>query len=223
MTQPISIVTGANGNLGSAVVHHLETNGLRVAKIEHGKLTLDGNVLHDIDLADGSSVRRAFAVLGTRGFELRSLIHTVGTFRSSGPLTETPDSDFLELFQINVLTTVHVVQSALALMIPAKRGRIAVVSGVDALKGRAQSAPYAASKAAQLRMVDSAAQELRGTGVTLNAVLPGLMDTPQNRAAMPHADPKSWVKLEEVASVLAFLISDGASGIQGQAIRVERS
>jgi len=222
MSQPITIVTGANGNLGTAVVHHLETSGLRVGKVEHGKLVLDGASLSDIDLADGESVRRAFGVLATQGFELRSLIHTVGKFRLSGPIVETAGSDFLEMFQINVMTTVHVVQAALALMIPGKRGRIAVVAGIDALEGRAKAGPYAASKAAQLRMVESASRELRGTDITINAVLPGTMDTPQNRAALPHADPKSWVRLEEVASVLAFLISNECSGVQGQAIRVER-
>jgi NAD(P)-dependent dehydrogenase (short-subunit alcohol dehydrogenase family) len=107
-------------------------------------------------------------------------------------------------------------------MLPQRAGRIAAVASLDALAGVAQRAAYGASKAAQLRMIESAAADLQGTPITLNAVLPNTMDTPQNRAAMPGADPSRWVKLEEVANVLAFLVSDAASAVNGQALRVER-
>ena len=82
----------------------------------------------------------------------------------------------------------------------------------------AGNSAYGASKAAQLRMIESAAAELRGQGVTLNAVLPTTMDTPQNRAAMPTADRSSWLSLAAVAEVLVFLVSPAASAIHGQAI-----
>lgn len=224
MTHPsIVLVTGANGNLGTAVVQHLHDSGHRVAKVERGKLVLGDAALSDIDLGDLASLRRAFGALAGAGFVLRGVVHTVGAFRSSGALVETPDADFTELFQVNVMTTVHVVQAALSLMLPANSGRIAVVASGDALLGRANVAPYAASKAAQLRVIESVARDLRSSAITINAVLPGTMDTPQNRAAMPDADPSRWVSLAEVARVLAFLVSDAASGIHGQAIRVDRS
>ena len=201
MTQPsIDLVTGANGNLGSAVVRHLQDIGHRVAKVERGKLVVGDAALSDIDLGDLASVRRAFGALAGAGFVLRAVVHTVGVFRSSGALVETPDADFAELIQINVMTTVHVIQAALALMLPANSGRIAVVASGDALLGRANVAPYAVSKAAQLRVIESVAQELRGSAVTINAVLPGTMDTPQNRAAMPDADPTRWVSLNRAKS-----------------------
>jgi NAD(P)-dependent dehydrogenase (short-subunit alcohol dehydrogenase family) len=222
MTKPcINLVTGANGNLGSVLVQQLERGGQPVARIERGKLWVGSAALCDADLGDAASVRHAFEQLAPAGFALGAVVHTVGVFRSSGGLVEARDADFLELFQTNVMTTVHVIQAALALMVPAKRGRIAVVASLDALSAQAKLAAYGASKAAQLRVIESAAQDVRETGITINAVLPGTMDTPQNRAAMPQVDPKRWVSLSEVASVLAFLVSDAASGIHGQAVRVE--
>ena len=223
MTQPLAIVTGSHGNLGRAVVARLAADGLRVAGLDRPGLELDGKHVADVDLADGASVRRAFTALPLHESKLHAVVHTVGTFRAGAPLIDAADADFVELFQINVMTTLHVVQAALSIMLPQRSGRIAVVASLDAVNAAAKRAAYGASKAAQLRMIESAAADIRGTGVTLNAVLPNTMDTPQNRAAMPKANPASWVSLEEVANVLAFLVSDAASAVHGQALRVEKS
>jgi NAD(P)-dependent dehydrogenase (short-subunit alcohol dehydrogenase family) len=218
---PLAIVTGANGNLGSAVVKRLEVDGHKVAQVERSRVLLDGAPITDIDLSDGTSTQRAFSLIASHG-RIAALVHTVGTFRPGARFTTTADTDFVELFQTNVMTTVHAVAAALAIMQPQNSGRIAVVASLDALSGVAKRAAYGASKAAQLRAIESAAAEVRGTPITINAVLPSTMDTPQNRAAMPKADTSKWVTLEEVANVLAFLVSDAASGLNGQALRVER-
>jgi NAD(P)-dependent dehydrogenase (short-subunit alcohol dehydrogenase family) len=220
---PFTLVTGASGNLGRAVVSRLEADGFRVARAERSRIVLEGTEVATFDLGDAASTRRAFAALPLAGAKLHGVVHTVGTYTSSGTLADVPDAEFLELFQTNVMTTVHVLQAALAIMLPQGFGRIAVVASGDALRGEAKRSAYGASKAAQLRIVESTAAEIRGSGVTLNAVLPSTMDTPQNRAAMPKVDPARWVTLDEVANVLRFLISDGASGVHGQSVRVERS
>jgi NAD(P)-dependent dehydrogenase (short-subunit alcohol dehydrogenase family) len=220
--QPLAIVTGASGNLGTAVVTRLVADGLRVARVERSRIVLDGADPVDVDLSNGASTRTAFELV-TRGTKLRAVVHTVGTFRAGTPLVDAADEEFSELFQTNVMTTLHVVQAALAIMLPQNSGRIAVVASLDALDAAPKRAAYGASKAAQLRLMESAAADVKATPITLNTVLPSTMDTPQNRAAMPKADPSKWLKLDEVANVLAYLVSDAASGIHGQAIRVERS
>lgn len=218
--QPLVIVTGANGNLGRAVVARLAERGMRVARVERSVLHLGEEFDCELDLSNGSSVARGFAEAARRAGGLAAVVHTVGAYRGGHTLNETHDSDFLELFQTNVMTTVHVLQAALAVMLPQKSGRIAVVASTDAMLGEARHSAYAASKGAQLRVVESAAAEAKPHGIAINALLPSTLDTPQNRAALPQADFSSWQSLSDVAGVLAFLISPESGPIYGQALRL---
>jgi NAD(P)-dependent dehydrogenase (short-subunit alcohol dehydrogenase family) len=216
----LAIVTGASGNLGRAVVTRLHAAGLRVARVGRSSLELDDELVCAIDLADGASVAHAFTQLSERAGPLVALVHTVGVFRGGHTVIDTPDAEFLELFQTNVLTTLHALQGALKVMQPHRRGRIAVVVSSDASLGPAERAAYAASKAAQLRVVESAAAEAAVHGISINAILPGTMDTPQNRAAMPQADRSTWLQLSDVANVLAYLVSPESTALCGQALRL---
>jgi NAD(P)-dependent dehydrogenase (short-subunit alcohol dehydrogenase family) len=216
----LAIVTGASGNLGRAVLARLATSGLSIASVEHSTLHLGEELVCSIDLADADSVSRAFAEASRRSGPLLAVVHTVGIYRGGRTLIDSPDADFLELYQTNVLTTLHVLQGALQLMQPQRQGRIAVVASSDALLGPAAHAAYAASKAAQLRVVESAAAEAKQYGIGINAILPGTMDTPQNRAAMPMADRSAWLQLSDVANVLAYLVSPESAAIHGQALRL---
>ena len=218
--QPLVIVTGANGNLGRAVVARLADRGQRVARVERSVLHLGEEFDCELDLSNAPSVARGFAEAARRAGGLAAVVHTVGAYRGGQTLSETHDSDFLELFQTNVMTTVHVLQAALAVMLPQKSGRIAVVASADALLGAPRHSAYAASKGAQLRVIESAAAEARPHGIAINALLPSTLDTPQNRAAMPKADFSNWLALSDVANVLASLISPDSGPIYGQAIRL---
>ena len=216
----LAIVTGANGNLGSAVVARLSAAGMRVARGERTSLRLDDAFETALDLSRGDSAIAAFEALTAHAGPLVAVVHTVGTYRGGQSVVDASRAVFVELFETNVLTTLHVLQAALRIMLPQKRGRIAVVASADALLGPPNQAAYAASKAAQLRMVESAAAEAKPHGVGVNAVLPGTMDTPQNRAAMPNADRSAWLQLDDVANVLAHLVSAESTALQGQALRL---
>ncbi len=218
MKTPLAIVTGANGNLGSAVVSLLTASNFRVARVEHNVMHLAEEFDCEVDFKDPESVMRAFSEAARRAGPLRAVVHTVGTYRGGRNVIDADGAMFLELFQTNVMTTVHTLRAALAVMQPQGEGNIAVVCSRDASHGRAGSSAYAASKAAQLRVVESAAAEARSFGVRINAVLPGTMDTPQNRAAMPDADRSSWLQPRDVADVLTYLVSKGSAAVHGQAI-----
>jgi NAD(P)-dependent dehydrogenase (short-subunit alcohol dehydrogenase family) len=216
----VAIVTGATGNLGGAVVARLGAEGATVIAVERNRIRHGAEIVCEIDLGSADSTRRAFAALTDRFGRIDSVVHTVGTYRGGLRLIDTPDDDFTSLFATNVLTTANLLRAALRAMLAQGSGQIAVVASADAVHAVAGQSAYGASKAAQLRMIESAAAELRGQRVTLNAVLPTTMDTPQNRAAMPIADRSSWLSLEAVAEVLVFLVSPAASAIHGQAIRL---
>ena len=215
---PLAIVTGANGNLGSAVVSRLTASGYRVARVERNVMRLAEEYDCEIDLNDRGSVTRAFAEAARRAGQLDALVHTVGVFRGGSALIDTDGSDFATLYQTNVMTTVHVLQAALPIMHGQRAGSIAAVSARDALSGVNGHSAYAASKAAQLRVIESAAAEAKSFGVRVNAVLPGTMDTPQNRARMPEADRSHWLQPRDVADVLCYLVSPAAAAIRGQAL-----
>lgn len=215
---PLAIVTGSSGNLGSAVVARLTASGFRVARVERNVMHLGEEFDCEVDLSDHENVTRVFSEASRRAGPLNAVVHTVGIYRGDLSVLDTSDSDYHELFQVNVMTTVHVLRAALTVMQPQREGSIAVVCGRDAAHGSAGHGAYAASKAAQLRIVEAAAAEAAGFGVRINAVLPGTMDTPQNRAAMPHADRSSWLQLRDVAEVLTYLVSGASAAIHGQAI-----
>jgi NAD(P)-dependent dehydrogenase (short-subunit alcohol dehydrogenase family) len=220
---PVVIVTGATGNLGQAVVALLECQGKRVISVSRTQVLAAGDVLAEVDLGRYDTVQSAFARIAERFGSIDAVVHTVGIYRGGSTLLDTSTEDFTALFDTNVISTANVLRAALSVMLPARRGRAAVVASGDALAGAAGRSAYAASKGAQLRLVESAAEEVRGRGIGINAVLPGTMDTPQNRASMPNADRSGWVSLESVAEVLSYLVSPAASAIHGEAIRLGRA
>jgi NAD(P)-dependent dehydrogenase (short-subunit alcohol dehydrogenase family) len=137
-----------------------------------------------------------------------------------GPLAETSDDDWRFLLTVNLETTFLVLREAARRFKAAGGGALVAVSAPAALLGEAEVGPYAATKAAVLRLVESLAREMEVFGGRANALLPGTMDTPGNRAAMPRADASRWVSTDAVAEVVHHLTTPAARAINGAAIRV---
>jgi NAD(P)-dependent dehydrogenase (short-subunit alcohol dehydrogenase family) len=213
-------VTGASGNLGGAVAQALAGAGARRVLLDrrpHGEAG-DDALRAAVDLTDPTAIGAALRSAAERFGRLDGLVATVGAY-GGGPRADEPGwQPFEAMLTANFKTAVAACQ-AIAPHLTAG-GRIVTVGarpGVTAGKG---VAAYAASKAALLRFTESLADELRDRGITVNAVMPSTIDTPQNRAAMPKADFSRLVPPGDVANVILFLLSDAARSVTGALIPV---
>jgi NAD(P)-dependent dehydrogenase (short-subunit alcohol dehydrogenase family) len=168
--------------------------------------------VHVVDLLDLEKVR-AFA----QPFEeVHALVLSAGGF-AEARLESLESRDVDAMLEVNFKTAVNALAAFAGKL---ARGAGAVLVGSQSYAGAAGMAPYAASKAAVVSLMQSAASEWKPRGVRVNAVLPDTMDTPANRRAMPKADPSRWAKPEAVAEVIVWLCSPAASVVSGNAIRV---
>ncbi|HEU0277166.1 MAG TPA: SDR family NAD(P)-dependent oxidoreductase [Rhodanobacteraceae bacterium] len=215
------IVTGAAGVLGAAVVHAALAQGASVAAVGHAKAPVfEGERVHALaggDLADTDAAEAAVSGAVHALGALNGVVNAAGGFRFAKLAGGNLDA-FDLLYRMNLRSAAAVSRAALAHL--REGGRIVNVGSASALKAGAGVAAYTASKAGVLRLTESLADELKGRGINVNAVLPSIIDTPQNRRDMPDADFAQWAKPEALASVIVFLLSDAASAVTGALIPV---
>jgi NAD(P)-dependent dehydrogenase (short-subunit alcohol dehydrogenase family) len=211
------MVTGAAGNLGRAVTDAFSGLGASLVLIDlKGKGDEEGLFI-PTDLLDQKSVAAAVEKAVARFGRIDVLCNIAGGFRMGPPVHETADADWNFLLDLNARTVLHTARAVVPRMLAAGGGKIVNVGAFAAQKGAAQMAAYTASKSAVIRLTEAMAAELREKGINVNCVLPTIIDTPENRAAMPKADPKRWVAPQDLAKVVVFLASDDARAIHGAA------
>jgi NAD(P)-dependent dehydrogenase (short-subunit alcohol dehydrogenase family) len=218
MRDKVVVVTGGFGVLGHAVAEAALAAGAYVAlpgreqksKIAEQERLL---VLGGVDLADFAAVRQAIDTVAVRFGKIDGLANVAGGFRwqtlGDGDLTGWTDQ-----FAMNLLTAATATKVALPYL-RASQGAIINVASAPAKKAGAGMGAYAASKAGVLRLTESLAEEEKNAGVRVNAILPTIIDTPRNRADMPKADFSRWVKPEDIAKAILFLLSSDAKAITG--------
>lgn len=221
------LVTGGTGGLGAGVVDHFLAQGDRVLVTDlrpASEAFLNrpvGQVLHAF-VVNGTSHEdlSQFAAELQRQFgPLDALVNIVGGFHW-GAFAETTADDLEKMLNLNVRTTFLTTQALLPLLLAAPAGRVINIGARQAFAGAAQVSAYALSKAAVVNFTQSLAQELRATAVTVNAVVPSIIDTPPNRASMPEADFSDWVTPADLAHVIGFLASSEARAVSGAVIPV---
>lgn len=223
-----AMITGAAGNLGRAAAAAFAAAGARLVLLDLDARALeaaygpesDARLHVAADLGSEASVAAAAAKALARFGRIHVLCNLAGGFRMGPPLHETPDELWRQMIELNAGSVLRTARAVVPGMIAAGAGRIVNVGAMGGTHGGALMAAYSASKSAVIRLTESMAAELRAQGINVNCVLPSIIDTPANRAAMPQADFRKWVAPEALADVILFLASDRARAIHGAALPV---
>ncbi len=213
-------VTGGNGNLGRAVAALALQRGARVALLDLGfssDAAPAGISRHPVDLLDAAASRAALESLGA----VDVLCNVAGGFAIGTPVHETDDAVWTRMFDLNVRTLLNASRAVVPGMLARGAGRIVNIGAAAALAGLPMMGAYCAAKSVVIRLTESMAAELKDRGINVNCVLPSIIDTPQNRADMPDADPALWVSPAQLAEVILFLASNAADALHGSAVPVK--
>jgi NAD(P)-dependent dehydrogenase (short-subunit alcohol dehydrogenase family) len=229
-TSRVAVVTGGLGALGTAVVNSFARAGYRIAIIDRlpadapAAVAMRSNpdilVLAGVDIADSAATHAAMQAVAACHNGIDVLINVAGGFRWQ--LLGDGDMDIWDgLYAANLRSAVAACRAAMPFLQRSAMGRIINVgAGAAAARSAQGMGAYAASKAGVHKLTESLADELKNHGITVNAVLPGTIDTPQNRADMPDADRTRWVAPQDLANVILFLASEAAQAVTGALLPV---
>ena len=220
----VVLITGAFGVLGQAVARAAAGQGAKLALVDMAPRAPadtgpDAVVFPGVDLSDPAQADYVARETAEQLGGIDALINVAGTFRwetVAGGSAETWDF----LYRVNVATAVNMSRAALPHLLASPAGRIVNVGAAGALKAAAGMGAYAASKSGVHSLTQALAEETKGKGVTVNAVLPSILDTAANRADMPDADFGAWVKPADLAAVILFLASEQAGAVTGALVPV---
>ncbi|NUS19644.1 MAG: SDR family oxidoreductase [Mesorhizobium sp.] len=222
MQDKVLVVTGARGALGKVVAELARSRGARIAGIDHApsqsSAMPDSIEIGGVDLSDAIQAKTAIDAAAKHFGRLDALINIAGGFAFE-TVGDGDSGTWQRMYALNVLTALNASRAALPHLAESNAGRVVNIGAMGALQAGSGMGPYAASKAGVHRLTEALANEWKGK-VTVNAVLPSIIDTAANRADMPKADFSKWVTPQELAEVILFLASDAASGVTGALIPV---
>ena len=214
------MVFGAAGALGGGLASAFAAEGAALIGVDRavpaGDRRLAGARYHAVDVLDDG----ALGALFDDGPPPWAVVNTVGGFAPHSPLTDLDPAVLTGQLELNLLTAALVTKHALRRMKATGQGRLVHTASRAATVTRGQGFAYSVSKLGVLHLAAMAADEVRGSGITVNCVVPSIIDTPANRSAMPGADHASWPKIPDIAHAYLFLASPGAQLVSGAAVPV---
>jgi NAD(P)-dependent dehydrogenase (short-subunit alcohol dehydrogenase family) len=225
------VITGAVGQLGAALTRTFRTANARLALVDWGEdrlkkafpdlLDVPDYLLVDCaDMMEEADVKQAVKKTVNHFGKIDVLINTVGGFRAGQMLHETPLETWDSLLNLNARSVFIACQQVIPYMLDRGVGKIVNVAARPGIEGQPGMAAYSASKSAVLRLTESMSAELKDRGINVNCIIPGTIDTPKNRQAMPEADFSTWVTPQSLADAILFLSSSAARDIHGAALPV---
>jgi NAD(P)-dependent dehydrogenase (short-subunit alcohol dehydrogenase family) len=224
MTDKVVLVTGANGGLGTHVTRAFLGAGMKVvgvsSKIDASEFNHPNFIAVPRKISSKEDGRFVIDQAVSRLGRLDVVVHTVGGFAGGSSVADTDDATFQNMFDLNVNSLFFLLRAAVPQMKKGSDGRIIAIGSRAAVEPGANVGAYSASKAAMLSLMTTVAIENKNAGIKANVILPGTMDTPANRQAMPKADFSKWVRPEAVASLIIWLAGDAGNDVNGAAIPI---
>jgi NAD(P)-dependent dehydrogenase (short-subunit alcohol dehydrogenase family) len=224
MKGKIAVVTGANGGLGTFVTQALLDAGATVVgvsrDIQQSTFNSPAFTALPADLSTAAGATKMVASVIARFGRLDVLAHTVGGFTGGKSIAETDDATFQRMFDVNLNSTFYLLRAAIPALRNTGNGRIIAIGSRAALEPGAGVGAYSASKAAMVSLIRTVALENKDAGLTANVILPGTIDTPTNRKAMPKADVSKWVQPATIASLIVWLAGEVGKDVDGAVIPV---
>jgi NAD(P)-dependent dehydrogenase (short-subunit alcohol dehydrogenase family) len=224
MQGKIVLVTGANGGLGSHVTQAFLDAGANVVgtsrKIQQSEFANRNFVAMAAELSTPQGANALVEQVVARFGRIDVLAHTVGGFAGWQSMAQTDDVTFQTMFDLNVNSTFYLLRAALPVMRDTGNARIIAIGSRAALVPGLAVGAYSASKAAMVSLIQTVALENKDAGLTANVILPGTIDTPTNRKAMPNADTSQWVRPSTIASLMLWLAGDAGKDVNGAVIPV---
>ncbi len=222
------VVTGAAGNLGRAVAAAFAQRGANLVLLDLQRESLQKSygeetaqqMLVPVNLLEQEQVQAAVDAAVARFGRIDVLCNLAGGFRMGEAVHATQVTTWDWLMDLNARTLLHMARAVVPHMLAHGGGKIVNVGAASAQRGVAQMGAYCASKSSVIRLTEAMAGELREQNINVNCVLPTIIDTPQNRAAMPDADAARWVAPQDLANVIVFLASSAARAVHGAAVPV---
>ncbi len=220
LSETVLVVTGGLGTLGRAVTSAAHQAGATVVCVDFvdGKPEPGVHATPAVDLGDAESTLSAFAAIAEQFGKIDGVVNIAGGFAWE-TLGDGSVDTWDKMYQMNVRTAVNACKSALP-HIPVSGGRIVNISAAGSVKADMGMGAYAASKSGVSKLTEALAEELKSKNITVNAVMPSIIDTPVNRQDMPDADFSTWVAPSSLAGVILFLLSDSADAVTGALIPV---
>ena len=212
------VITGAAGTLGQATAAKAREQGARVIGLDivDAASVPNADEYRQVDLLDRDATLACFNSLG--GVDI--LVNIAGGFAMGDDAYDPASDQWDRMFKINVETMRNATMAAVPLLLARGSGAIVNIGALGALNGEGGMSAYCCAKSSVMKLTESLSDELRHQGVNVNAVLPSIIDTPPNREGMPDADFSEWVAPEQLANVICFLASPGASAVHGALVPV---
>jgi NAD(P)-dependent dehydrogenase (short-subunit alcohol dehydrogenase family) len=225
MDKRVAFITGAKGGLGTFVTEKFLSDGATVVGASRSISAQDfpqpNFVPLPVDFTKSAAVTEALDSIAGKYGRLDVLVHVLGGFAGGKTVADTDDATWDQMRDLNLNSAFYVLRAAIPHLRKSGNGRVIVVGSLTAVEPHAGLGPYVTFKSALAMLVRTVAQENQDAGVTANVILPGTMDTPANRKAMPGADPSKWLQPVDVADLAYWLAGPGGAHLTGALLPID--